>query len=271
MTKEILMKGLSIGIITLFMSITVLSAFSTGQTLNKKETDQERGITNTMNAALGTRGNTIEITLSEYRPDGTCVTRVVELSVKAAREIIKTFQNPQDSPEKFNILKKHGLLNRDATLNDWRNGMCDRAKSLGILPGEIQTLFHVGMESARLKVPLMINGFSKVDVVSVIGSRTRIGVPFYRGFMKLFTRFRFVDLIDVCTGLVGIINTKNLIRQHSFIAIPSIIGMVGFVGMHMHIPLILNIYTGFAALTCAGGLGIHTVDFLPWLPLPNME
>ncbi len=271
MVKEIVMKGVTLGIITLFMSLTMLPALSTGQSFIGGETNRELRIAKTMNAPSEARDNTIEIELTEYRSDGTCETRVVELSLDAAREILKTFQNPQDSMEKFSILKKHGLIPRDTLLEDWRRGMYDRAKTLGLLPRDIQAFFHLSMESARLKLPFMISVLNKVEAVSIIGSRIRIGVPSYRGLLKFVTRSRFVDLFDICGGLVGIISTKNVIRQHSFMAIPSVMGMAGFVGVHIHIPFILNIYTGFSALTCAGGLGIHTVDLLPWLTNPDTE
>ena len=270
MVKEIVMRGVSVGIITLFMSLTLLPALSTGHFFIGGETNRECRIAQKMNALSMARGsNTIEIKLTEYRSDGTCETRVVELSLDAAREILKTFQNPQDSKEKFNILKKHGLIPKDTLLEDWRRGMHDQAKTLGVLPGDIQTLFQLSRETARLKLPFLVSVLNKVDAVSIIGSRIRIGVPFDRGLLKFMTRFRFVDLFDMCGGLVGVISTKNIIRQHSFVTIPSVMGMVGFVGVHIHMPFILNIYTGFSALTFAGGLGIHTVDLLPWLPNPD--
>ena len=147
--------------------------------------------------------------------------------------------------------------------------MYDRAKTLGVLPGDIQAFFQLNRESERLKLPFMVSVLNRVDAVSIISSRTRIGVPPYRGLLKLMTGFHCMDLFDICGGLVGVISIKNALRQHSFVAIPSVMGMVGFVGVHIHIPFILNIYTGFSALTFAGGLGIHTVDLLPWLPNPD--
>jgi hypothetical protein len=223
-----------------------------------------------MNDCLeGKSSNTIEIELTEYRSKGAGETQVVELSLDAVREILKTFQNPQDSLDTFRILKKHGLIPRNTFLEDWKKEMYDQAKTLDILPGDIQAFFQLNRETARLKLPFLVSVLNRVDAVSIIGSRIRFGVPFYRGLLKLVTRFRFADLFDICGGLVGIISTKNVIRQHSFIAIPSAIGMIGFVGVHIHIPFILNIYTGFSALTVAGGLGIHTVDLLPWLSNPN--
>ncbi len=270
MAKETLIKGISVGIITLFMSLAALPALGTGDSFINRETNKELGIARTMNAPNDAWDcNTIEIELTEYRSDGACETRVVQLSLDAAREILKAFQNTQDSRETFRILKKHELIPRDTVLEDWRKGMYDRAKTLGILPGDIQDFFHLNREVARLKLPFMLSALSKVDAVSIIGSGIRIGVPSYRGLLKLMTGFRFMDLFDIRGGLVGIISTKNVIRQHSFVAIPSVMGMIGFVGMHLHIPFILDIYTGFSALTFAGGAGIHTVDILPLLPNPN--
>lgn len=272
MEKERLMKGISVGIITLFMSLAALPALGTGDSFIKGETNRELGITKTMNAPYGAWDcNTIEIELTEYRSDGTCETRIVRLSLDAVREILKAFQNTQDSMETFRILKKHGLIPRDTLLEDWRRGMYERIKTLGILPGDIQDFLRLNREAARLKLPFMISVLNKVDAVSIIGSGIRVGVPSYRGLLKLMTGFRFMDLFDIRGGLVGIISTKNVIRQHSFVTIPGIMGMIGFVGMHLRIPFILDIHTGFSALTFAGGLGIHTVDVLPWLSNPDME
>lgn len=271
MVKEIVIKGLSVGIITLFMSLTALPALSTGHSFIEGETNRKLGTSQTMNTPSDGRGsNTIKIELTEYRSDGKCETQIVELSMDAAREILKTFQNPQYSMEKFSILKKHGLIPRDTLIEDWRRGMYDRAKTLGIFPENIQAFSQLSRESTRLKIPFMVSVLNKIDAVSIISSRIRIGVPPYRGLPKLMMGFRSMDLFDICGGLVGIINTKNVIRQHSFVAMPSVMGMIGFIGVHIHIPFILNIYTGFSALTYAGGLGIHTVDFLPWLPNPGM-
>lgn len=271
MIQEIVRKGLIIGIITLFMSLTALPALSTGQLINLGDKNRKFGITEAMDTPLETRGNTIEIELTEYRPDGSYETRMVELPLDMVREIMITFQNLKDPISGFTILKKYGLIPEGTRLEDWRRGMQNRAQTLGVLPGNAKALFQLSMEAARLKLPFMVSVLNRVDAVSVIGSRTRIGFPFYRGLVKFLTRFRFVDLFDICGGLVGIINTKNLIRQHSLVTIPSVMGMVGFVGMHIHIPFILNIYTGFSAMTFAAGLGIHTVDFLPWIPNSNMD
>ena len=112
----------------------------------------------------------------------------------------------------------------------------------------------------------MISFFNKVDAVYVMSTRSRIGFPLYRGLLKFVTRFRFIDLVDLSGGLIGIVNARNVLRQHALVTMPSVLGLGGFVGMHIHIPFILNIYTGFSAVTFAAGLGIHTVGWLPWIP-----
>jgi len=270
MVKEIFMKGISVGIITLFMSLTAFQALGTREAFIVEEKNRDLGIEQTMNVlSEAKKCNTIEIEIIEYLSDGSCKTQVAELSLDAAREILKTFQDTQESRETFSILKKNGLIPRDTRIEDWRRGMYDRAKTLDVRSRDIQAFIQLNREAARLKLPFMVSVLNRVDAVSIISSRTRIGVPPYRGLLKLLTGFRFVDLFDICGGLVGIINIKNVLRQHSFVTIPNVMGMIGFVGVHIHIPLILNIYTGFSALTFAGGLGIHTVDLLPWLPTPN--
>ena len=70
-----------------------------------------------------------------------------------------------------------------------------------------------------------------------------------------------LDLVNMCWGALGILETKGLLRAHSLVMVPSILVMSGFVGIHAHIPMLLNVYNGFSAMTFAAGLGPHNIKF----------
>lgn len=57
------------------------------------------------------------------------------------------------------------------------------------------------------------------------------------------------------------VETKGLLRTHTMAAVASFMALAGFVGVHIHIPFILDLYNGFSAMTFAVGLGMKYINF----------
>ena len=266
MKKGFFMKGLAVGVIALFIGLTAIPVFGAAQPPSLRDRGTNGNGEEAPGNVEGGMNEGMKVEVTEYLSDGTCVTRLIWLSRDAIAELEDTFGTIETVDEGVSVLKKYGLVREDMNLEEWRDGMLEKAKKLRISPLKVLSLVTLSMTKAHLRLPVMVSFLNKVDAVYVMSTRSRIGVPPYRGLLKLVTGFRFVDLVDRCRGMVGIVNARNLLRQHSLVAMASAMGLAGFVGIHISIPYILNIYSGFSAMTVAAGLGMHTVQPFHWLP-----
>ena len=144
--------------------------------------------------------------------------------------------------------------------------MYEKAEILGLTKDRADEITSWYVRTTNLRLPILLTFFCKVGAVYTLGGRVRMGFPSYVGLTKFFRGFRFFDLVDVCWGLVGVIDTKSFLRGHSLVTMPGLMCLAGFIGTHIHIPLFLNIYTGYSAIAYAAGIGFHDVTFLPWIP-----
>lgn len=217
-------------------------------------TPRERfGGTNTNQGGLVTR----------YTADGSTEQRAVTLSLQAVQTLKDKITEATTTEQRFSLLQEYGLLSDDASLDAWKTGMQERAALLGLDQQDANNL-NDGEAAARLlRMPLLLNFFCKVNAIYILSGEAGVGLPPLFGMMKFFggQRVAQFDLFDVCWGAFGVIQTKTLFRQHSMVTMPSLLGMAGFVGIHVHIPFVLNIYNGYSAITFAAGLGPHSINF----------
>ena len=193
-----------------------------------------------------------DIEVTDYNRDGSIVTRIVKLNLKQLNDFRKDIMNAQDMEEKHKILQKYNLIPKDESLESLKQGMLEKAKNMNI---KSDTAF----KKTRLKLPIMLSLFDKVDVIYFGGVSARLGTTPFMKFIKKIIKINLpgVDLIDICGGLFGIINAKGVFAQNILISTFSIAALAGFVGHSIKIPLLMHIFNGYSAVTFGMGLGIH--------------
>mgnify|MGYP001033652279 FL=1 len=207
--------------------------------------------------------HTTQAWVTQYNADGTTEQRAVTLTQQAIQRLKDRLTEVSTAEQRFSLLQEYGLLSSDASLESWKAGMEQRAASFGLDQRDADNLNDADVLPMLPKMPLLLNFFCKVNAIYVLSGEAGIGLPPMFGIMKLFggQRVAQFDLFDICWGAFGVIQTKTLFRQHTMVTMPSLLGMAGFVGIHVHVPLVLNIYNGFSAITFAAGLGPHSINF----------
>lgn len=206
---------------------------------------------------------TTQAYVTRYRADGSAEQRAVTLSVQGVQAFKDKFIEANTAEQRFSLLQEYGLLPPDVSLEAWKAGMEQRAAALGLDQRDANNLNDEDAAGRLLRMPMLLNFFCKVNAMYVLSGEAGVGMPPLFGIMKFFggQRVAQFDLFDVCWGALGVLQTKTLFRQHTMVTMPSLLGMAGFVGIHVHIPFVLNIYNGYSAITFAAGLGPHSIDF----------
>lgn len=264
MEKVIWEKGLVVSVIVILCSLAVMPVIRGLDVSSSKEGYGE--IYCSSNSYDELQEHFIDVELVEYKPDGSIVKRIVPLKENIVNELKNKLTNAITVEERFPILKEYGLIPDGTLLDDWEKGMYEKAEILGLTETKVNEITSEYRRTTNFRLPILLTFFSKIGAVFTLGGRVRMGFPSYVGMTKFFRGFRFFDLVDVCWGLFGVVDAKNFLRGHSLVTMPGFMCLAGFVGIHIHIPLLLNIYTGYSAMTFAAGLGFHDVTFLPWIP-----
>ncbi len=187
--------------------------------------------------------NTINTEIFEYNGNGIVGKRMVKLSMEQINEL-----KNGNIEQKMKLLRKYGLIpqndfNWDKKLQKFEN------KTSFTFLGDI---FHM---------PFILTSFCKVNAVYVLGGNSRFGFSL-TGVKKFFGSSLFsYDAFNVCYGALGVVEAKGLVRSHTMVMVPSFMMNIGFVGVHIHVPLLLDIYHGYSAMTFAIGFGMKSVSF----------
>lgn len=103
----------------------------------------------------------------------------------------------------------------------------------------------------------------RIKAIFIGGGNFRVGFPIFGLFKLLSWKGFSADIINACWGVFGIVETDGMVRQHILFAVPCFMSIIGFVGTHIRIPMVLDYYDGYAALTFALGLGLHSISLSP--------
>jgi len=201
--------------------------------------------------------------VTRYNADGSAERHVMSLSAQTVQRLKERIVEASTAEERLTLLQEYDLLSDDISLDAWKTGMEQRAAMLGLDQRDADNLNDADATGRLLRMPLMLTFFSKINAMYVLSGEAGVGLPPLFGIMKFFggQRVAQFDLFDVCWGAFGVLQAKTLFRQHTMVTTPSLLGMAGFVGIHIHIPFVLNIYNGFSAITFAAGLGPHSINF----------
>lgn len=192
----------------------------------------------------------IEIEVVEYKEDGSIEERIVILSRFEADELKIKLINTDTIEKRFAIYKEYEIVSTETTFDMWEKGMQQKANRLSLTKDSIKV-------RNRIKVPILLSFFNKIDVVCFLGTSLRIGLSPIVNWINI----KGIDLIDACWGFFGILSTDGLLSSHSIVAMPLFMAVIGFVGVTFKIPFTVQIVSGFSAVTAAFGIGLHTVDY----------
>jgi hypothetical protein len=103
------------------------------------------GFTPIINANINTTTQTIgnvPITILECKADGTVQRTVFMMSPEQADSFHDEMRNAQDLETKLSIYKKYNLISQDITVDSLREGMEERAQSIGLTQNGLMSQFR---------------------------------------------------------------------------------------------------------------------------------
>jgi hypothetical protein len=261
--KSILRKSLVVVVVVIFSSLAATSAINSSNTSRIKVKDLKEG-DNDNNINLDViQEKFIEAEITEYKSDGLTEKKIIPLLFSEVDELKTRLTSVETIEERFLILKESGLIPEESFLDYWKQGMYQKAEKIGLNKdnaGKIQPEYEA---ASIFRLPILLNFLCKINAIYILSGDARIGLPPFAGLIKFFggSRILSFDLIDMCWGVFGMLETKGILRHHTMAIMPSFMCLAGFVGVHIHIPMVLNIYNGFSAMTFAVGLGPHSINF----------
>jgi len=240
---KIARKSLAIAIIAIFFGLASMPAIGE---INHLNLESEK---------IGWNKNhekVVEIEVTQYKSDGSIEVEKVKLTQSDVSKLKSELINAKTIEERLPLLKKYGIIPQEVTPEDLKKGMYAKAESMGLSKERIQKIVpQYGTKT--LIPPILIAFLSRVDAVYFFGNSLRIGLS------------PIIDLLYFIAGwgMFGVVSTEGLLVSHSFVGMPSITWLAGFVGYSIKFPLTMHIFTGYSVMIFAVGTGIHDVSFLP--------
>jgi hypothetical protein len=192
----------------------------------------------------------LNVEVVEYKADGSIEEREVLLSKSECKDFKIKLLYADTIEKKFSLYQEYGIISREISYDIWEVGMQQKADSLSLTEDTIKI-------RTRIRAPILLSFFNKVDVVCFLGTSLRVGLTPIVNWINI----KGIDIIDACWGFFGLLSTDGLFSSHSIVAMPLFVAVIGFVGVTLKIPFTVQIVSGFSAVTAAFGLGLHTVDY----------
>ncbi len=195
----------------------------------------------------------IKVEVTDYLADGTTEKRDVFLEKTEIKDLKNKILSAETISEKLEVLKNFNLVSEEKSAMDWFKGMLNLADKLGIREKNYLT-------RTKIKLPFMISALNDVSSISVVGGSKRIGLtPIFKLIKAIFDldQVTRADLLVTQTGLVNILDTKNILSKNTMINLLGFTGHIGFVGTGIKVPFLMHIYTGYSALSFGMGLGFR--------------
>jgi len=252
---KIARKSLAIAIIAIFFGLASMPAIGE---INHLNLESEK---------IGWNKNhekVVEIEVTQYKSDGSIEVEKVKLTQSNVSKLKSELINAKTIEERLPLLKKYGIIPQEVTPEDLKKGMYAKAESMGLSKERIQKIVpQYGTKT--LIPPILIAFLSRVDAVYFFGNSLRIGLSPIIDLLYFIAGWgmKKIDFFDTCWGMFGVVSTEGLLVSHSFVGMPSITWLAGFVGYSIKFPLTMHIFTGYSVMIFAIGIGIHDVSFLP--------
>ena len=255
--KRNMRKSLAVAVIAIFLGISFMPVVNTSIS--------NGGGGTTFHAAKSSNSaqESVDVEMTSYAPDGSVSEKVVSLPLTEIRELKERLVAAKTADARFFILKEYGLISREQSLAGWRGGMLGKADSIGLTDEIAMDASSSYAAAGIFNLPILLNFFCKVNALYVLSAEAHLGFPPLIGFNKLFGSSKMLkfDIADMCLGAFGMVETTGLLRTHTLAAVASFMALAGFVGVHIHIPFVLDVYNGFSAMTFAAGLGLRNIEF----------
>ncbi|RLF31699.1 MAG: hypothetical protein DRN07_06625 [Thermoplasmata archaeon] len=261
MKNNTMKKGFAVGVIALFLCLSVTSVYGAESSVKSRESS------GAMQEAV------VEIEVDEYRADGSINTVIVPLTQDEVNNLKEDLLSAKTADERFAIFKEYGLIPEEKTMEELKNDMYARAEAMGLTREKVAQLASRFEPIVKQRPPILLDFFSRVNTVYMGGGTVRVGLSALIGYLNFLRGWNLpkADFFDVSWGLLGVVDSSGLIVQHQLVTFPGIMCLVGFVGYNIKLPLFLNGFWGYSAVTFGAGLGFHTVIWFYWLNRPPPE
>ena len=229
-------KILTFSIILLFIGVGIQPVFA----VNPKVSDE-----------------TVEITVSRYKADGTVEKTKVILSKEKALEFNEKYRNIDDSEKRFLLLKEYGLIPEEVTREQLQQEMLNLANELGI-PEEkknsISKRFANKGDNWRV---IGINFLNEISGFSFQLLNLPIGLSLIIGLINWLFYWEYgipsADLLYIALYIAGFYSFDFGILPdfHTFGA--GFFALLGFIGYVMSIPFLsfMAFIIGFSVASLA--------------------
>ncbi len=255
--KRSMKKGLAFVIVAILLGISAMPL--TAQNFSPFGAQANHEIIEEQSSA---QDEYVEVEVTQYGADGYGEEKAVRLTVNDANTLKEKLVEAKTIEERFSILKEYGLVAK-ASLQNWQSEMYKKAGKMAFTESGAEEVKSNYEAMGLFNLPLLLNFFCTVNALYLVSGERHLGFPPIIGMSKLFGSSGFLrfDIADMCWGAFGMVETKGLLRNYHLTAFASFMALAGFVGVHVHIPFVLDLYNGFSAMTFAIGLGMRSINF----------
>lgn len=206
---------------------------------------------------------TEEITISEFKPDGTVEKTIVKLSREKALWLAKQLRHTDDPEERFLLYKEYGLIPEDVTREQLRQKMLSAAERLGITREKIEFICKKPVnERDGPDRWFAVNFLNAIEGEFIFNYNLPIGLSMFTGTpnYKLYAQGKNLlpsaDLLYAAFTPLGIYEfCDGVLPDFHFLSLGAFL-LVGFVGYVVSYPLfgLAGYMVGHAAASFAIGL-----------------
>lgn len=249
--KRNLKKNLALGVIALFV-VASLAPVVNSQILENEKSKL---------SYESSHQELIEITVSEYKPDGTLEEKTIKMPIEKAEEIKEKLMEVKDLGERLSIWKEYGLIHKDVTLEKLRKGMEEKAQGMGLTKEKMERIASNRPECYFLNFMCMVKGLFGPTLNIPIGLSLLMGTINFLLF--LFDLFGLlpengyissIDLLDISIGGAGYVSTwQGILPYNGCMGDRLFIVLLGFVGFYISLPLCSPIFIFIGSSIAAFG------------------
>jgi hypothetical protein len=254
----LLRKGLAVGIILLFVGVTIAPAINA---------NDDKIVSKPF--SLPKNEDMIPITVMEYRPDGTIGKSVVKLSKIQVEKLRTELKNAKDLDIRLSICKKYNLIPQNVTIETLRLGMNEKALEMGITQNKLECMVKneitnyqtLSNKSDYMNLLCTVDGYGYSRIIGgfhLIPFGSSIFTIFYNGLNRqyggMMHSFDFYDLLIgtlwfYSSGILGSFSGK----------FHGIIRFVGFVGIMYYFN---DFWTGFMKYFIGSAVFVRATSFI---------
>jgi hypothetical protein len=253
-------KSLAVGIISLLIVASLIPVVNSQILKNEKP-----------KSSYESNQESIDVTVFEYKPDGTIEKNVVEMPLEKAKELKERLTGERNLEKQLPILKEYGIISENVTLEKMRKGMEEKAKRMGLIKQRLDKIAFVdepNFSDGKL-FGCHYNFLCEVNEVDLFNLNIPIGSSLLTGpinwvLVYIFGRtwlqlIRSLDLSIVSLTSFNQFYTNGIMGRIDSSSLLSAIFLLGFIGLYVKIPIMSiwsTFYWGYTAVALWIGLGV---------------